>query len=343
MTPSNGRKKRATILDVAKVSGISRGTVSRVLNGEPYVSDAAREAVNKAVREVGYVPNTAARNLVRQRSQAVGLLVHEPHSLFLEDPNIGSVMLGANTVLSQAGYQMVCLIIDSERDANRVGQYLNGGSIDGAIVISARENDPVTEIIERLALPSAFVGPPPNHRPLPFVSIDNRTAASDITARLKASGRNQIGMIASAVDGAAGADRLAGFTDSMGAGFRPDLVVEMDHFSFDSGIAGMRELLAACPTIDAVFAASDAVAAGAMSVLQQEGLRVPGDVSVVGFDDSVWALRTNPPLSTVHQPSSDLGAQAAELVLAQIRGESFTQGGVYLETSIVWRESVSPA
>ncbi|POH57062.1 LacI family DNA-binding transcriptional regulator [Arthrobacter glacialis] len=339
MTPSPGRKKRSTILDVATVAGISRGTVSRVLNGEPYVSDEARVAVNKAIKEVGYVPNMAARNLVRQRSQAVGLLIHEPHALFLEDPNIGSIMLGANTVLSQAGYQMVCLIIDSELDVNRIGQYLNGGSIDGAIVISAGENDPITELIEQLAMASAFVGLPPNHRPLPFVSIDNKKAAAEITARLKASGRTQIGMIASALGRAAGADRLAGFEDALGSSYRPELVAMVEHFSFDAGIAGMRELLERCPTIDAVFAASDAVAAGALSVLQRIGRRVPEDIAVVGFDDSVWAQRTNPPLSTVRQPASELGAQAAELVLAQLRGEEINRGGVYLETSIVWRDS----
>ena len=339
MTPSPGRKKRATILDVATVAGISRGTVSRVLNGEPYVSDEARVAVNKAIKEVGYVPNMAARNLVRKRSQAVGLLIHEPHALFLEDPNIGSIMLGANTVLSQAGYQMVCLIIDSELDVNRIGQYLNGGSIDGAIVISASENDPITELIEQLAMASAFVGLPPNHRPLPFVSIDNKKAAAEITARLKASGRTQIGMIASALGRAAGADRLAGFADAMGSGYRPEHVAKVEHFSFDAGITGMRELLESCPTIDAVFAASDAVAAGALSVLQRIGRRVPEDIAIVGFDDSVWAQRTNPPLSTVRQPASELGAKAAELVLAQLRGEEINRDGVYLETTIVWRES----
>lgn len=339
MNPPRTRKKRATILDVAVVAGISRGTVSRVLNGEPYVSEEARMAVNKAIKEVGYVPNTAARNLVRQRSQAVGLLVHEPHSVFLEDPNIGSIMIGANTVLSQAGYQMVCLIIDSERDVNQVGQYLNGGSMDGAIVISARENDPITDIIERLAMPSAFVGPPPNHRPLPFVSIDNRKAAAEITARLKASGRTRIGMIASALDTAAGADRLAGFREEMGADCGAERVAKVDRFSYDAGIEGMRRLLEAGSIVDAVFAASDAVAAGAMSVLQQRGFRVPEDVAVVGFDDSVWAQRTVPPLSTVRQPASELGARAAELVLAQLRGEETGPGGVYLDTNVVWRQS----
>ncbi|MFC8304030.1 LacI family DNA-binding transcriptional regulator [Specibacter sp. NPDC057265] len=340
MTPPPARKKRATILDVATVAGISRGTVSRVLNGEPYVSETAREAVTKAIQAVGYVPNSAARNLVRQRSQAVGLLIHEPHSLFLEDPNIGSIMLGANTVLSRAGYQMVCLIIDSERDLHRVGGYLNGGAIDGAIVISARENDPISEIIEQLAMASAFVGHPPNRRRLPFVSIHNKKAAAEITARLKDSGRTRIGMIASALDRAAGSDRLAGFKEAMGADYLPELVTEVASFSFDAGIAGMRQLLEKCPGIEAVFAASDAVAAGAMTVLQQAGRRVPEDIALVGFDDSVWAQRTNPPLSTVHQPASELGAEAAELVLAQLRGEKINRDGVYLETEIVWRSSV---
>ncbi|MHB1490248.1 MAG: LacI family DNA-binding transcriptional regulator, partial [Cellulomonas sp.] len=160
--------RRATMLDVANQAGVSRGTVSRVLNGG-YVSVDARDAIESAIAEVGYVPNTAARNLVMQQSRAVGFIVHEPHALFLEDPNIGSIMLGANEVLSQSDYQLVCLIIDSERDTTRVARYLSGGFMDGAIIVSARAHDPITRVVSQLALPTTFVGHPPDLRRLPFV------------------------------------------------------------------------------------------------------------------------------------------------------------------------------
>ena len=109
---STSARRRSTVHDVARVAGVSRGTVSRVINGG-YVSDSARTAIEDAIREVGYVPNTAAQNLVRQRTQAIAFIVHEPHALFLEDPNIGAIMLGTNETLSEADYQMVCLVVDS--------------------------------------------------------------------------------------------------------------------------------------------------------------------------------------------------------------------------------------
>ena len=324
--------------DVAAAAGVSRGTVSRVLNGG-YVSSEARAAIEVAISSVGYVPNTAARNLVRRRTQAVAFLAHEPHSLFLEDPNIGNVMLGANEALSLADYQMVCLVIDSARDTERVSRYLAGGFVDGAIIVSARSHDPITEVITRLGLPTTFVGHPPDLRDVPFVGIDNVSSARAITEQLMATGRRRIGMIAAALDRDSGTDRLEGFRQALGDRFDQRLVAEVPLYEYGAGISGMDELLRREPQLDGVFAASDAVAAGAMEALKAAGRAVPTDVGVVGFDDSSWARRVRPSLSTVHQPAIGLGRRAAEVVLAQLRGEVVEHGGILLETPIVWRDS----
>ena len=334
-----GRRKRATIHDVAAEAGVSRGTVSRVVNNEPYVSAEARIAIEAAIEKVGYVPNTAARNLVMQRSQAVGLIVHEPHSLFLEDPNIGEILLGANSALSRADYQMVSLVIESDRDTERVARYLSGGFVDGVVVVSAREQDPITRVIERLDLPAAFVGHPQDLRELPYVGINNRAAARGITERLIGTGRQRIGMIAAALDRDSGSDRLAGFTDALGDRFDPGLVAPVPLYTYADGRDGMRALLARDPLIDGVFAASDVIAAGALNALREAGRRVPEDVGIVGFDDSAWALRCQPLLSTVRQPANGLGQRAAESVLSQLRGEPPVLGGILLDTEIVWRDS----
>lgn len=340
MTPPPTRRKRATVHDVAVEAGVSRGTVSRVVNGERYVSAEAREAIEAAIEKVGYVPNTAARNLVMQRTQAVGFVVHEPHSLFVDDPNIGNILLGANEALSQADHQLVCLVVDSERDTDRITRYLSGGFVDGVIMVSARENDPITRVIERLGLPATFVGHPPDLRELPFVGIDNRAASADITRELIGAGRGRIGMIAAALDRDSGSDRLAGFRDALGDRFDERLVVEVPFYSHQDGFSGMTELLARVPEIDGLFAASDAVAAGALEALRAAGRRVPEDVSVVGFDDSAWALRCHPPLTTVHQPAAAVGERAAEVLLAQLRGETILPTGSFVPTSIVRRGSV---
>lgn len=339
MPPESARPRRATIHDVAAESGLSHGTVSRVINAQPYVSDTARRAVGSAIAKVGYVRNTAARNLKTQKSHAVALIVHEPHSLFLEDPNIGAILLGTNTVLSDADYQLVSLVIDSGRDSERVADYLRGGFVDGAIIISARAGDPIAHAIAGMGLPAAFVGHPPDVSGVTSVSIDNLAAAAAITTRLLETGRRRIGMIASALDRDSGRDRLAGFTSALGVRFDPELVVEYPLYAYDSGLRGIRELLRRAPDIDGVFAASDAIAAGALGGLREAGKLVPTEVGVVGFDDSAWALRCNPALSTVRQPAHELGRRAAELVLALLRGEGRAGQETVLATEIVWRDS----
>jgi DNA-binding LacI/PurR family transcriptional regulator len=331
--------KRATIFDVAAEAGVSRGTVSRVLNAEPYVSAAAREAIDAAIAKVGYVRNTAARNLARQSSGAIALIVHEPDSVFIDDPNIGAILLGANTALSAADYQLVSLLIDTERDSQRVTGYLGGGFVDGAIIVSAREGDPISQAIANLRLPAVMVGRPDNQPQLPWVGIDNRGAARQITERLRDTGRRRIAMIAAGLDRDSGRDRLAGFRDALGENFDDDLVAHQTLYTYAAGVAGMTELLAIDPHIDGVFAASDAVAAGALEALRNAGRAVPRDVGVVGFDDSAWATRTQPALSTVRQPAGELGARAAELVLEQVRSGTLRSSGSLLATDIVWRDS----
>lgn len=333
------RRRRATIFDVAAEANVSRGTVSRFLNGEPYVSDSAREAIEGAIAKVGYVRNMAARNLVTQRTRAVGLIVHEPHSVFLDDPNIGAILLGTNDRLSEADYQLVNLIIGSDRDSIRVADYLRGGFVDGVVIVSAREHDPIAVAIEQIGLPAVFVGHPSTPSRIAWVGIDNRTAARDITARLVATGRKRVGMIAAALDRDSGSERLEGFRDAVGAQFDPTLVVDYPLYSRASGIDGMRELLAREPNLDGVFAASDAIAAGALEVLRAAGRRVPEDVGIVGFDDSEWAKRCEPQLSTVRQPADLLGREAASVVLDLIDGKRRSTPGSILPTEILWRDS----
>lgn len=339
VTTPTSRHKRATIFDVAAEAGVSRGTVSRVLNGEPYVSAAAREAIEAAIAKVGYVRNTAARNLAKQSSGAIALIVHEPDSVFIDDPNIGAILLGANAALSAADYQLVSLIIDTERDSRRVTGYLGGGFVDGAIIVSAREDDPISQAIADLRLPAVMVGRPDNQPQLPWVGIDNRGAARQITEHLRGTGRRRIGMIAAGLDRDSGRDRLAGFREAMGDAFDNSLVARERFYTYAAGVAGMAALLARDPSIDGVFAASDAIAAGALETLRNAERRVPADIGIVGFDDSSWAVRAQPALSTVRQPAGQLGARAAELVLEQVRTGSLAANGALLATEIVWRDS----
>lgn len=332
------RPRRATVSDVADAAGVSRATVGRYVNRKGYVSSSAREAIARAIDETGFVPSIPARNLVTQRTRMVAFIVHEPDTVFVEDPNIGSILLGANLALSRRDYLMATVVVDSEADVVRIAEHLAGGFFDGAIVVSARVDDPITQAIEQFEVPAVFIGDVRSVPTATSVGIDNRGASRAITTRLRETGRTRIGMIAAALDRASGADRLAGFADAMGEDFDPDLVARADFFTYGAGRAGMRELLRRDPSIDGVVAASDAVAAGALSVLREHNRRVPEDVGIVGFDDSSWALRCEPALSTVHQPASQIGETAGEVVLRRIDGED-SGAGVILPTPIVWRQS----
>ncbi|MBH0053155.1 MULTISPECIES: LacI family DNA-binding transcriptional regulator [unclassified Salinibacterium] len=339
MATPGARPRRATIFDVAAEANVSRGTVSRMLNGEPYVSDSAREAIEKAIAKVGYVRNMAARNLATQRSKAIALIVHEPHSVFLEDPNIGAILLGTNDRLSEDDYQLVCLIIGSDRDSARIADYLRGGFVDGAVIVSAREHDPIADAIAHIGLPAVFVGHPMSAPEMPYVGIDNRGAARDITRELLSTGRKKIGMIAAALDRDSGSERLAGFRDALGDQFDENLVVDFPLYSRTSGVEGMKALLDRAGDIDGVFAASDALAAGAMDVLRERGRSVPGDIGIVGFDDSDWAMRCQPQLTTVRQPADLLGREAASMVLELVNGITPESPGRILPTEIKLRGS----
>lgn len=310
-----------------------------MLNGEPYVSDSAREAIEKAIAKVGYVRNMAARNLATQRSKAIALIVHEPHSVFLEDPNIGAILLGTNERLSEADYQLVCLIIGSDRDSARIADYLRGGFVDGAVIVSAREHDPIADAIAHIGLPAVFVGHPMSAPDMPYVGIDNRGAARDITRELLSTGRKKVGMIAAALDRDSGSERLAGFRDALGDQFDENLVVDFPLYSRNSGVEGMKALLDRAGDIDGVFAASDALAAGAMDVLRERGRSVPGDIGIVGFDDSDWAMRCQPQLTTVRQPADLLGREAASMVLELVNGITPETPGRILPTEIKLRGS----
>ncbi len=339
MNSAAGGPRRATIYDVAAAAGVSRATVSRAINGESDVSAATREAVARAVTAVGYSRNTAAHNLKARRTSTIGMVVHEPHARFVEDPNIAEILLGANDAVSAADLQLVTLVIDTARDSKRVAKLLSGGFVDGAVFVSARATESLSSVVSGIALPAAYVGRPPGIGTAPFVSIDNRDAAREITSRLLGTGRRRVGMLVAGLDRDSGRDRVSGFQDALGDAFDSTLVIEAPEFSYSSGVEAMRRLLERAPDIDGIFAASDAMAAGAIEILHANGRSVPDDVGVVGFDDSAWATRCSPALSTVHQPARELGRVAAERVLERVRGEDPGEIATFLPTRIVWRQS----
>jgi DNA-binding LacI/PurR family transcriptional regulator len=339
---SSGTGGQPTLEEVAARAGVGRGTVSRVVNGSPQVSERTRVRVMRAVDELGYVPNMAARALVTRRSGAIALVISEPEERIFGEPFFAGVVRGITTVVGEASRQLVLALVQTREQVDRLDTYLTPQHVDGVLMLSAHDADTLPSRIQGRGLPIVFCGRPGQMGEMSYVDVDNTGGARDAVTHLVSSGRGVVALIAGPQDMIAGRDRLEGYRQALAAAGREldETLVEFGDFSETSGASAMTALLERRPDIDAVFAASDLMALGALRVLREAGRKVPEDVALVGFDDGPLAAVANPPLTTVHQPMEQLGREMATMLLAQI-----SAGGVsapeqrVLDTTLVERAS----
>jgi DNA-binding LacI/PurR family transcriptional regulator len=329
---------RPTLEAVAARAGVGRGTVSRVINGSPNVSAKAREAVELAIRELGYVPNRAARALVTRRTDTVALVVSESQFRVFDEPYFAGTIRGIGSALAETGLQLILTMARTPEEHERLEHYLTGQHVDGVLLLSLHGADPLPGRLEEMGVPTVLGGRPVGLDPYSYVDMDNRAGARQAVKHLLSLGRRAIAAIAGPQDMGVGVDRLSGYRDTLLLSGLRELVAYGD-FSEQSGANAMADLLRRHPDLDAVFAASDPMALGAMRVLKAAGRAIPGDVAVIGFDDSKAALHADPPLTTVHQPTEAMGRQMAQLLVARINGEVLRQPVVILDTHLVRRES----
>ncbi|MFF3617365.1 LacI family DNA-binding transcriptional regulator [Streptomyces sp. NPDC002580] len=338
--------RRPTLDDVARKSGVSKSTVSRVINDEPRVRPSVAERVRAAVSELGYVPNQAGRSLVTHRTNAVAVVVTEPQNRLFVDPYFDGHLRGIRQELVRHGAQPVLLFIEEPDDYPRVGEFLGGGHVDGALLFSLRTDDPLPGMVEQMGLPAVFggrqvVGPGHRSDAYTYVDADNRGGAREAVRHLVSLGRRRIATITGPLKQAAAIDRLDGYRDILPDA--PPLIAEGD-FTLPGGADAMRILLDRCPDLDAVFVASDLMASGALKTLRDRGRRVPEDVAVVGFDDlESIAEATDPPLTTVHQDIEGMGRLMARLLFRRTAPASGDGGrppsSVVTATRLVVRKS----
>jgi DNA-binding LacI/PurR family transcriptional regulator len=343
VTQTAGRPRRpsATLEEVAHLAGVSRATVSRVVNGSPRVRPEVRAEVQAAIDQLGYVPNRAARSLVTRRSDSIAVVITEPTATLFSDPFFPRLLRGISSELAARDRQLILLMPDTPADEARTADYLTAGHVDGTVLVSLHEDDPLPARLGSAGIPVVMVGRPAKGREASYVDVDNRQGGHSAVAHLIAGGRRVIATIAGPQDMAAGTDRLAGYREALAeAGLPADpTLVTIGDFSQDSGAAAMTRLLAARPDIDGVFAASDLMAVGALSVLAAAGRRVPADVAVVGFDDSPVATSTTPRLTSVRQPIEAMGREVARLLVDAVEASDPVPRRVILATELVRRAS----
>ena len=330
----------STLEEVAAAAGVSRATVSRVVNGLDRVSPKTRLSVQLAVERLGYTPNRVARSLATRRTDSVALVIPEPATKLFGDPFFPRIVTGISEVLSAADKQLVLLAPQSHDDEVRLERYLAAAQADGVLLVSLHGDDPLPSHLLKRGIPMVVGGRPPIEG-VSYVDIDNVQGAMSAVRHLIKLGRRRIATITGPLDMGSGADRLEGYRRALKeAGLPRDSALEATgRFEQEPARRAMGELLDRAPDIDAVFAASDLMAAGALQALRRAGRRVPEDVAVVGYDDSLIASSTEPPLSSVRQPTEDMGREMARLLLATVASTSRPARRVILDTQLVIRQS----
>lgn len=343
-------RQAPTLEDVAREAGVSRATVSRVVNGVRNVDPAIQETVRRAIERTGYAPNRAARSLVTRRAETVALVVSgageasgEAQAAFaarvFADPFFGRVVAGIVGRLRPRSVHPVLMFAESAEARQEVLTYLRQGRADGALVVSSHADDPLPALLAEARLPAVLFARPSRPVPLSYVDLAHRDGGRLAAEHLLSRGRRRLATICGPLAVAASQERLAGFRDTLARHGHPYVPVAEGGFTLDSGVAAMTDLLAAHPDLDGVFAANDLMAQGACQVLRERGRRVPGDVAVVGFDDSTVAATCRPALTTVRQPVEDMAADMARLLDEHIHGTRSTPTSVVFDPELVVRDS----
>lgn len=317
--PTESTSSAATIEQVAAAAGVSRSTVSRVVNGSSAVSPEALAAVEAAIARLSYVPNRAARSLASRQTYAIALVIPEDTTRFFGDSFFAAVVSGINARLMSTDY-VLTLFIASDDPNGKATRFLRHGNVDGAMILSHHESD---TFIQRIAdsVPVVYGGRPVVSTESDyFVDIDNRGGARIATQHLWDRGCRSIATITGPLSMPAAVDRLEGYRDVVGAAGLPVMFEEGD-FLYESGRAAMSRLRDRHPEIDGVVIANDVMARGALSTLAAEGVAVPDDIAIIGFDDAPVATSSVPHLTTIRQPSFQQGEAMAELMMQILAGK----------------------
>jgi DNA-binding LacI/PurR family transcriptional regulator len=339
-TSESGRPP--TIRDVAVRAGVSHQTVSRVINDSPRVTKATRERVLTAIRDLSYVPSPMARGLISNQTRSIGVVADD-----ISDHFFARVVAGAEAEARRRGYYLMIGSVEPDDDEAGYLRLMLERRVEGLIL--ARPSVPLPQADLRAArgagVPLVAVGST-GLQDVPVVDVDNRQGGYDATRFLLEQGHRRIATIVGPAGWPSAAARFDGYRQALrevGLAEDPELVEHASGWGLESGQAAAAGLLERDLDFTAVFAHSDLIALGAIRELRDAGLRVPDDVSVVGYDDLPVAGYVEPALTTVHQPMREVGAWAAALVLDELAGGAAPTADAHLLRAVlVARESVQP-
>lgn len=344
-----------TVKDVAERAGVSPSTVSRVIADHPRISEATKERVRAAMRELNYHPNAVARSLVRRRTQTIGVALSRSAEDALANPFFPEVLRGIGAAARRRRHFITLTTATSQaEEREQCIELLTQRRVDGLIVLTSRTDDPLVEWLVRQERPFVVLGRVPG-MDVPHVNNDNVAAAREATRHLLALGHRRIGFISGPPDFIVSMDRLQGYREALqevGLPFRPEWVASTD-FSYDHAYEAARRMLAGAPggpfesgrledgRPTALVAIDDGAALGALAAAREAGLRTPEDVSIVGFNDSAVCAHVAPPLTSVSIPIYEMGEAAAGILCDALAGRR-SRRRVILPAKLVVRGSTGP-
>ena len=329
-----------TLEDIAKQAGVSRSTVSRVVNNHPNVSLEVRERVQEVIQVTGYQPNLAARTLASQRSGVIGLLLPHSVSIFFTDPYFPRLTQGIAQACNENDYTLSLFLAGRKEDEEKIlPRVSRNGLLDGVIVQAGHQGDQIIGRVRESRIPIVIAGRPFQAEKLSYVDIDNISGAYNAVSHLVRLGYKRIATITGLLRSTVGADRQTGYLKAISdrrLELDENLIVEGD-FTEQGGYYAMRKLLVHEP--DAVFAAADIMAIGAMRAVREAGLTIPGDIAFVGFDDIPPATQHDPQLTTVRQPIIQFGFNAVEILIDLIENGIEPARRIIMETELIIRDT----
>jgi LacI family transcriptional regulator len=327
-----------TLEDIARLSGVSRSTVSRVINADTNVKEETRQKVLHVIQKKNFQPNLAARGLAAGRTNIIGMVIPAGLEVIFSDPYFPLLIQGVSEACNAHNYSVMLWLAEPEYVRRTISQILHNGLVNGVIVSSTLMNDPIVTSLYENKMPFILIGRHPT-LDVNYLDVDNVRAAREATHHMIRLGRKRIATITGPQNQFASYDRYQGYVKALSdrnLPVLPELVAEGD-WTEAGGYAAMRRLIPYKP--DALFAANDVMAAGALRALREAQIHVPEDVAMVGFDDTPNASRTQPPLTTMRQPIQSMGTLAVETLIDIIDHPGSETRCIIVATELVIRAS----